>query len=360
MRTGRVVALTLAWWLSALATMTVALEDPPEDSQGGVGSDRGVATDDDFALYRGEITVTAEKKEEPLQDVGVTVSVLSAAEIRERRIQTLNDVGPTTPNLVVENTIGGQNPVVTIRGVGLNAFDPANNPAVGIYVDEVFMSSLAQLSFPIFDMERVEVLKGPQGTLYGRNATGGAINFLSRRPVRETGGYLTLGAGDFDLLEAEGAYGGPISPHWSGRLSAKVHDQGTSFDQNRFTGDDFGDTQIWGARGQLRFEDGRWDLNLNLNTSRHDGAPHPSKHFGIFDPDFVNDALGAGVCRWNWLSDFFRARSRVTRSSANRRGGESSIERAVWTPSASRTPTPTTGHTSRRRPTAGSSGRRPA
>jgi iron complex outermembrane receptor protein len=241
------------------------------------------------------ITVTAEKKKEPLQDVGVTLSVLSAAEIRERRIQTLNDVAPTTPNVVIENTIGGQNPVVTIRGVGLNAFDPANNPAVGVYVDEIFMSSLAQLSFDIFDVERVELLKGPQGTLYGRNATGGAINFLSRRPERQADGYLTLGAGDFDVLELEGAYGGPISPHWSGRLSARVHEQGTSFDRNRLTGDDFGHSSEWGARGQLRFENDRWDLNLSLNAARHDGAPHPSKHFGIFDPDFVNEALDAGV-----------------------------------------------------------------
>ena len=292
------IRLTLALGLNAPAVGVLDAQAAPGSSQGGaVAGDRDAGDVDGSVanLFSDEITVTAEKKEESLQDVGVTVSVLSAAEIRERRLRTLLDVAPATPNVVIENTIGGQNPVVTIRGVGLNAFDPANNPTVGIYLDEIFMSSLGMLSFSTFDLERVEVLKGPQGTLYGRNSTGGAINFLSLRPARERGGYVTLGAGDFDALDFEGAYGGPISRRWSGRLSARIHDQGTSFHQNRFTGDDFGATRAWGARGQLRFENDRWDVNVSFNASRHDGAPHPYKHFGIFDPDFVNGALDAGV-----------------------------------------------------------------
>ncbi len=265
-------------------------------SSGSPSPESDVAAGTRVAGFYGEvIQVRAEKVEEPLESVGVTLSVLGDLELRERRIRTLTDVAATAPNVVIEPTIGGQNPSVTIRGVGLNAFDPANNPAVGIYIDEVPLSSLTMLSFPIFDMERVEILKGPQGTLYGRNSAGGAINFFTRRPTRERDGYVSIGAGAFDLLELEGAYGGPIGRRGSGRLSARMAGRGASFDRNRLTGDDFGDHRTWSGRGQLRFEGEAWELDLSLEASRHEGAAHPYKHFGLFDPGFVDAALEEGA-----------------------------------------------------------------
>ena len=112
-----------------------------------------------------EIVVTAQKREQSLSDVGISVAVVGEQEIRDRRIVTVEDISLFTPNAHVKNVIPGLMPILTVRGVGLNDFNAANNPAIGVYVDDVSLSSLALLSSDLYDLERMEVLKGPQGTL---------------------------------------------------------------------------------------------------------------------------------------------------------------------------------------------------
>jgi hypothetical protein len=118
-----------------------------------------------------EIVVTAQKREQSLLDVGIAISVLSGEELSQLRVEEVGDLALHVSNMNVKNTLGATNPVVTIRGVGLNDFNANNNPTAGVYIDEVFLTSTAMMGFQLFDMERVEVLKGPQGTLYGRNTT---------------------------------------------------------------------------------------------------------------------------------------------------------------------------------------------
>ena len=131
------------------------------------------------------------------------------------------DLAEQTPGLLAKY---GPNGLATVgfymRGVGINDFTGTVDPSVGVYVDEVFQPTPDMLNFAVYDIERVEVLRGPQGTLYGRNSTGGAINFLTARPTKEFEGYARAGYGSFDTFTASGALSGPLSETLLGRLSA--------------------------------------------------------------------------------------------------------------------------------------------
>lgn len=126
-----------------------------------------------------EIIVTAQKQKQSVMDVGMSVDALSGAQLISAGVTDPTDLTGLVPSLNVKDNIPGAAPIFTIRGVGLNSFSANNTPTVGVYVDEVFLASSAMMSFPLYDIDRVEVLKGPQGTLYGRNTTAGAIGFLS-------------------------------------------------------------------------------------------------------------------------------------------------------------------------------------
>jgi len=143
----------LAW----SACMPAVAQQTPQPAASSTGDD--------------EIIVTAQKREQNVLDVGISVSALSQSDLNEQRIQELSDLNATLPNVAVKNQIPGAIPVISIRGVGLDDFSSTNNPAAGIYVDEVFLSSLALMSSDFYDLQRVEVLRGPQGTLYGRNTS---------------------------------------------------------------------------------------------------------------------------------------------------------------------------------------------
>lgn len=132
-----------------------------------------------------EVVVTAQKREQAITDVSIAMNAFTAEDMRSFRVEDATDIAQLLSNIDIKGTLGGVNPAITVRGVGLNDFNANNNPSVGVYIDEVFLASPAMLDARMFDVERVEVLKGPQGTLYGRNATGGAINIINRRPTQE-------------------------------------------------------------------------------------------------------------------------------------------------------------------------------
>src|SRR5262245_11498216 len=140
----------------------------------------------------GEIVVTAQRRAESNLSVGMTLSALSADAIVNNRIQQVTDLQGRVPSLDIKEQVPGAIPVITIRGVGLNDFGSANSPSAGVYVDQVYVASLAMMSFDMFDLERIEVLKGPQGTLYGRNSTAGAVNIITRKPRNDFDAYATV------------------------------------------------------------------------------------------------------------------------------------------------------------------------
>ena len=233
-----------------------------------------------------EVIVTAQKRAQNLNDVSISVTAATAQDISDMRIETALDIAKLAPNVDIKSTLAGLNPAITVRGVGLNDFNVNNNPSVGVYVDEVFLTSPAMLSFMMFDVERVEVLKGPQGTLYGRNTNGGAINIVSVKPTSETEGYIRLGAGNYDSREIEAAMGGSLSETVSGRLSVRLDDRDGqhTWNQGNHT---FGDVDSTAVRGQLAYDNGGdFTANLSISIGDQTGTTIPGTAFGTLDANF--------------------------------------------------------------------------
>ena len=188
-----------------------------------------------------EIVVTAQKREQNLNDVGIAVTAFTGNDARSLGFGEPLDVAAQTPNLNINDTFGRGIANVSIRGVGLNDYAVNNNPAAGIYIDEVYLVSPAMLSFQLFDLERIEVLRGPQGTLYGKNTTAGTVKFVSAKPTEETTGYLSVNYGRFDRVALEGAVGGQITDTFGIRVAGQTIQQGDGHQFNRTTGSDVGD-----------------------------------------------------------------------------------------------------------------------
>jgi iron complex outermembrane recepter protein len=234
-----------------------------------------------------EIVVTAQKRAQNLQEVPVAVDAFSATTLAEAGAIQPVDLATMTPNLTAKNAVGNTAPIFALRGIGLNDFATNGTQPVGAYVDEVYMVNNSQLGFQLMDLERVEVLKGPQGTLYGRNTTAGAINFISRRPTRtfEAGADVTVG--NFGLTGIESYINGALGDDLSGRFSFSGERQFRGYFTNDTDGRNWGQSKRAGWRGQLLWDLGKTSVLVNL-------------HGGIDKSDdwyykYVDDALGAGA-----------------------------------------------------------------
>ena len=220
-----------------------------------------------------EVVVTAQKRQQTLEDVGVAVAAFTSRDIEERGLGQPYDLAEETPNLNINNAFGNSIPNVSIRGLGLNDYAVNNNPATGIYVDEVYLVSPAMLSFQLFDLERVEVLKGPQGTLYGRNTNAGAVNFISKKPEGEIAGYVSAGYGDYDLLQAEAAIGGALDEQevFGARVAVHTTQQMEGHQSNRDTGKDVGAVSRTAWRVLFSWQPtDRFDAMLNIHGGSDD------------------------------------------------------------------------------------------
>lgn len=159
-----------------------------------------------------EIVVTAQRRAENAQDVPVAISAFSARDLERVGVRQAGDITTIVPNLVLSSPYGEEaEPVFSLRGVTSNDFSQNQSAPVAMYVDDVYKSVGALQALQTFDLDRVEVLRGPQGTLYGKNSTGGAISFFSRNPdLHAYDGYMTAGMGNYSGYSAEAAFGGPI------------------------------------------------------------------------------------------------------------------------------------------------------
>lgn len=227
-----------------------------------------------------EVTITAQKREQSVQDVGIAVTAFSDEQIRELGFTSSTDVVAMTPGLhyTVPNAESSQINFF-LRGVGLNDFADANENPVAVYVDDIYRPAMGGLSFQLFDTERVEVLKGPQGTLFGRNTTGGLVHFVSKRPTREFDGYVDLTAAEYGQVKFEGAVGGPLGDTVAARLAVATnkHD---GYTENRFPGaPDYNETDSYAARGQLLFTPSEtFDALVGAYYSKNDAAVGAWQH----------------------------------------------------------------------------------
>jgi len=244
-----------------------------------------------------EIVVTAQKREQNLNDVGIAVTAFTGADILRLGMAEPLDLAAQTPNLNINNTFGAGIANISIRGIGLNDYAVNNNPAAGVYIDDVYLVSPAMLNFQLFDLERVEVLKGPQGTLYGKNTTAGTVKFVSRRPTEETNGFVNVEYGRFDRISLEGAIGGQVADGFNVRAALQTVQQGEGYQFNRTTGKDVGeiDRTSWRIQADWAASD-----NLNVLFNVHGGQDSSDSVLfninNILDPSddaFFSDVFSA-------------------------------------------------------------------
>ncbi|WP_405240700.1 TonB-dependent receptor [Lentisalinibacter orientalis] len=241
-----------------------------------------------------EIVVTATKRAQSVQDVNIAINAFTGDDLRDLGWSDVTQVANQSPNLDIKYAWGNSMPIYTIRGVGMNSFQASDTPSVGLFVDEIFQTSIATMGSQLFDMERVEVLKGPQGALFGRNTNGGAVSYISRKPSRDASGFVRADAGRFGRLELEGALGGPIGDTVSGRLSFMTIQQDDGYVWDRTSQQDIGEVDIFAGRAQLLFEPSD-DLSINfkLFASRDRSQPVYFQHIGFWNPDFLAGVPGA-------------------------------------------------------------------
>jgi len=265
------------------------------------------------------ITISSRKKVESVQDVGIAVTSLNGEDLENLGINKTEDLVKVVPSLDIKQANGQGNVNVTLRGVGLNDYSSTTSPTVGVYVDEVFLGYTGMLSFGMFDVERVEVLKGPQGTLYGRNTTGGAVTFATAKPLNdEANGYINVSLEDYETTEIRGAISVGLTDELSVRFAGIHRDQGESFYTNHLVADaanfDFtptGETENFGSstldayRFSVLYESGDVEVYANIHAGKQEFPVILIEHFGGFDSNFNPCYTGSeSLSNANGCTDF--------------------------------------------------------
>jgi iron complex outermembrane recepter protein len=235
-----------------------------------------------------EVVVTAQKREESVQDVPISIQAFNGDSMDELGIHSSEDVMQIIPNAGL-SAPGGSKQNFFIRGVGTVDFQLNVVGAVGVYLDDVALNSPFAVSFSTLDTERVEVLRGPQNTLFGRNTTGGAVNFVSRKPSQDDGlnGYIEAGYGSYDQVDVEAGVGFPIGDNAAARVAMVSNTRDGVFN-NLTLGEDVGNRESQAGRGQILWQPtDNWEFLVNVHGGVKRGNPVMYKAVGILDPNNV-------------------------------------------------------------------------
>ncbi len=200
------------------------------------------ATTSDSSMLE-EVVVTARKRSEKMQDVPIAMSALTQTEVERSFARDIKDLASMSPNLVIDDTSQGPGGVaaITIRGIGVADVEKSFDPAIGVVIDGVFIGSNTGGILKSFDIASIEVLRGPQGTVFGRNTIGGVINVTRSKPTGKFGGKFRAGVGDYKTYDVEGILNFPIvSDKLAGKLSLGTHQQRKGYFTNVNTGEDMG------------------------------------------------------------------------------------------------------------------------
>ena len=198
-----------------------------------------------------DIIVTAQKRSENVQNTALAVTALTADDLEKSKLNSVESVFAAVPNVQFSRSTG--NARIAIRGLGYDSVTVGGEARVAYHVDGVYMSRPTSVLGSFYDVSRVEVLRGPQGTLYGRNTTAGAINVITQDPTDKLSGYASLLVGNYDLIEGKGAISGPVSDTISARLAFDVISRG-GYGKNNVTGQDVDNERTQAVRGKIKFE----------------------------------------------------------------------------------------------------------
>lgn len=261
--------------LSSAAALSLAGYAAPAMAQ--VGAD-DVADSSLASANSNVIIVTAQKRSEDIQDVPIAISAFSGADIENRVIDDAVDLSFSVPNLTLD-TFGA-----SLRGVGNLAISATSESGLGYHVNGVYIGSAATEA-EYYDIERIEVLRGPQGTLYGRNATAGVLNIITQRATSEFEGYLTAGYGNFNSFDLRGAVNLPLTDGLSTRIAGFYLDR-DGYATNLFTGTDVDDREMFGIRSSTRLEFGDTRADLIISYFREDDRRLPRTKV-LCEPDLA-------------------------------------------------------------------------
>ena len=294
-------ALTVVLALPAFAEPAEPATDPETQpsqtsSQSATVQAADATTASSDAAADGEIVVTAQRREQRLQDVGIAITAFTGESLRDANVQTSADISRISPGVYQSGSIGGQSTQFSIRGVTQSDFSDVIEAPVAVYIDEGYVPSQQGQTLSLLDVARVELLKGPQGTLFGRNATGGLVSFVINKPTDTLQGFANAGIGTFGEVRVEAAVGGPLASGLSGRVSVlfsrngdwydNVYPAGSGGSRPLFLGSkqlspccsDLGYQRTIAGRLQLQYETGALTLRAvgSLSDQNQDTPPYES------------------------------------------------------------------------------------
>lgn len=265
--------------------------------------------------YGNEIIVTAQKREERLSDVGLTISALGGNTLQERNIQSLSDIAKAVPGLSYVNS-ANNTPVYNLRGVGFYDTSLGSYPTTSVYLDQVPLPFPVLTNLTAFDLQRIEVLKGPQGTLFGQNSTGGAINYIANKPTSTFEAGLEASYGRFDEIIANGYVSGPISETVRARLAGRIQ-HSDNWQKSYTRNDENGRAKNYAARLLVDWEPSETvKFALNLNTWRDQDDPQAVQYYAFNQQAITNvlpevrnyplSPLKPRIADWSAENDMYR------------------------------------------------------
>jgi iron complex outermembrane receptor protein len=251
-----------------------------------------------------EVVVTAQRRQERLQEVPISISAVDAEALSNHTIVDISELRYVVPGLTISYSAGiNASNLIAIRGVSGLPSPIGTSQATAVYLDGVYLSRPNAAFFSLDDVERVEVLRGPQGTLYGRNATAGAINIITRLPGDTLRGGANVSYGNFNTVQARGSISGPLAEGFSAGLSGS-YDEHDGYFENTVTGNDFGDRKSYTVRGTTRYVNSDESLSAVVSadyskSDRQDAFRNVYAgpvYVGIGDPDKIAiDAVSEGL-----------------------------------------------------------------
>ncbi|CAA0124075.1 Ferripyoverdine receptor [Halioglobus japonicus] len=211
------------------------------------------------------VVVTAQRIEQTANEVGMDIQVFTGEQLDRLRITSVADLTSVVPSFTLSQSYQGV-PTYTLRGIGFNTVNMSATSTVGIYLDEVAYPYPVLNAGPVYDMQRVEVLQGPQGTLFGRNTTGGLINLVTNKPTDEFEAMVRAEGGNYETVNTEAMVSGPLSDTLSGRIAFRTEDSNEGWQKSNTRSDDLGEVHRYGYRAMLSFNPlEQLDLNLSYN-----------------------------------------------------------------------------------------------
>lgn len=231
------------------------------------------------------VTVTAEKRTENVQSVGMSISAFSGDQLEQNNITSVAQLASFVPSLQITQANNNRNSQIVIRNVGTSGTNPGTEPDVGVFLDGVFIPVAGPIYGEITDIATVEVLRGPQGTLYGRNTPVGAINITTRAPTQDTEGMVDVQYGNYGETRATGFFGGGLGADLAGRMSFWT-DNNDGYMKNLYTDSNVDSSDQYGARGRLRWTP---DADTSVDVIGYYGHIHAQNNSGQ-----QIDPLGAG------------------------------------------------------------------